>query len=157
MSKWYLQRGRWSRASSAQPCLLAWLAFARPIVATRLRSLLSPAWTRTCNFVKIQPVCDVDPTSDLLFSSVKSWSFEWSAVLQIVQTPLNNHNFVIFRCTAYSKASLERSFFFYLNEDTLFARIGLETTQRWLFEDPLWPSRRFRMMSVTIFIFGGWQ
>ena len=44
---------------------------------------------------------------------------------------------------------------FYLNVDALFARIGLETTQRWLFEDPLWPSRRFRMMYVAIF-FSGW-
>ena len=33
-----------------------------------------------------------------------------------MQTSLNNHNFFIFRCTAYSKASSERSFF-YLNVD----------------------------------------
>ena len=38
---------------------------------------------------------------------------------RFVQTSLNNHNVVIFRCTAYSKASLERSFF-YLNIDALF-------------------------------------
>ena len=37
-------------------------------------------------------------------------------------------NFVIFRCIAYSKESLERSFF-YLNVDALFAKIGLESTE----------------------------
>ena len=85
-----------------------------------------------CNFVQLQPVCDVDPTSDLLFSSdVESWSFEWSAAL--CANPLNNHNFVIFRCTAYAKTPLERSFF-YLNVDALFARIGPEATELWLFE-----------------------
>ena len=38
---------------------------------------------------------------------------------RFVQTSLNNHNVVIFHCTAYSKASLERSFF-YLNVDAMF-------------------------------------
>ena len=51
-----------------------------------------------------------------------------------MQTPLNNHNIDIFRCTAYPKTSLARSIV-YLNVDALLARIGLETTEWWSIED----------------------
>ena len=57
-----------------------------------------------------------------------------SEALCFVQAPLNNHIFVIFRCTVYSKGSLERSFF-YLNVDASFDKIGLEATEKCLFED----------------------
>ena len=73
-----------------------------------------------------------------------------------VQTSLNNHNIVIFRCTAYPKTSVKRSIF-YLNIDALFGRIGLETTEWWSFEDyplthPLWQPRRFQSTAVVIFL-----
>ena len=89
-------------------------------------------------------------------SRLRCWSHQWSSLLvrrvrwvmiiRVKRRPLckllwTSITSVIFHCTAYSKASLERSLFC-LSLDALFARIGLETTEWWLFED-LWPSRRF--------------
>ena len=70
-----------------------------------------------------------DTTSKLALACRNS-----SEKLRFFQAHLNNHIFVIFHCTAYSKESLERSFF-YLNVDALFNKIGLEATEKCLFED----------------------
>ena len=49
---------------------------------------------------------------------------------RFLQTSLNNHNFVIFHCTAYSKVSLER-LFFYLNADALLLLLLIYVLQGW--------------------------
>ena len=83
-----------------RPCLRTQLAFAldyrsswRDFEACSQLHELAP-W----NFVQLQPVCDVDPTSDLLSSSDSSLSsHDYSRrSAALCANPLNNHNFVIF-------------------------------------------------------------
>ena len=109
------------RLASARPPSLA-----RPVVVTQLRSLLSPAWTSpepSCNSSLFAMLIPPIIGSSLLVRRVK--------IIRVKRRALCKSLF-----TAYSKASLERSFF-YLNVDALFARIGLETTEWWLFEHHL--------------------
>ena len=123
-----------------QLCLpgLACLAFAQPVAVTWLRCWSHLPCTRTTKLhvspARLRWMLLPSVTSRWceLFSPVES--FEWSPALQFVQTPLNNHNFVIFSCTANPKTSVKRSIC-YLNVVALFGRIELATTEWWSFED----------------------
>ena len=120
-----------------QPCLRACLAVARPVALTRLWSCsrlheLAPRIFRGSS------------------ARLRCWSRQWPRLdancsrtsdhlsvcepPRFVQTSLNNHSFVNFLLHHKSKSIVWRSIFD-LNVVALFARIALEITEWWSFEN----------------------
>ena len=105
-----VDRGRWSRVSGASiasalgsPLLdpSSWRDFE---ACSRLHELAPVSFCSSSSFA-------VDPTTDLLFSPVYVRIMIIRVKRRALYKPLRttNDNVVIFRCTAYSKASLERN------------------------------------------------